>query len=94
MIQKKIGKFNRNGRDSIGKRLGIKKFEGEQAYVGNVLIRQRGTKFHPGINVAIGKDDTLFAIASGIIKFTINKLFKKQYINVIPYKIVNKNFKY
>ena len=94
MIQKKVGRFNRNGRDSIGKRLGVKKFEGEQVHIGNILIRQRGTKFHPGINVAIGKDDTLFAITSGIIKFTIDKLINKQYVNVIPYKVINKNFKY
>lgn len=66
---KKGGGSTRNGRDSNAQRLGVKKFAGEKVLAGNIIVRQRGTKFHPGNNVGIGKDDTLFATADGVVKF-------------------------
>jgi large subunit ribosomal protein L27 len=70
MAQKKAGGSSRNGRDSESKRLGVKKFGGEAVIPGNILVRQRGTKFYPGENVGIGKDHTLFAMANGKVFFT------------------------
>lgn len=64
------------GRDSEGKRLGVKLSDGQKAKIGNIIIRQRGTKYHPGENVKKGKDDTLFAVASGTVKFRTKKLLK------------------
>jgi large subunit ribosomal protein L27 len=69
MAHKKGVGSSRNGRDSNSQRLGVKKFGGEQVLAGNILVRQRGTKFHPGRNVARGKDDTLFALVPGTVKF-------------------------
>lgn len=69
MAHKKAGGSSRNGRDSESKRLGIKRFGGQVVLAGNILVRQRGTKFHPGKNVGIGKDDTLFAKANGTVRF-------------------------
>ena len=69
MAHKKAGGSSRNGRDTAGRRLGVKKFGGEQVLTGNIIIRQRGTKYHPGGNVGIGKDHTLFALAEGKVKF-------------------------
>ena len=69
MAHKKGGGSTKNGRDSIGKRLGAKRADGQFVQAGNILVRQRGTKVHPGTNVGIGKDDTLFARTSGILKF-------------------------
>lgn len=69
MAHKKGGGSTKNGRDSQSKRLGVKKFGGQSVRAGNILIRQRGTKFHPGLNVGIGKDDTLFATSDGIVTF-------------------------
>ena len=69
MAHKKAGGSSRNGRDSDGRRLGVKKFGGELVIAGNILVRQRGTKFHPGTNVGIGKDHTLFALADGHVSF-------------------------
>lgn len=69
MAHKKGGGSTKNGRDSIGKRLGAKRADGQFVKAGNILVRQRGTKIHPGVNVGIGKDDTLFAKESGILKF-------------------------
>lgn len=66
---KKGGGSTRNGRDSAAKRLGVKRADGQEVLAGNILVRQRGTKFHPGKNVGIGKDDTLFALVSGVVKF-------------------------
>lgn len=83
MAHKKGGGSSRNGRDSQSKRLGIKKFGGEAVRSGNILIRQRGTKFHPGANVGIGKDHTLFATIDGYVKFEhINR--DKKRISVYP----------
>ncbi|MDY6863490.1 MAG: 50S ribosomal protein L27 [Thermodesulfobacteriota bacterium] len=69
MAHKKGGGSSHNGRDSIGKRLGVKKFGGQRVKAGNILVRQRGTKLHPGKNVGLGKDFTLFAKISGVVKF-------------------------
>ena len=69
MAHKKAGGSSRNGRDSAGRRLGVKKFGGEVVLAGNILVRQRGTKFHPGTNVGIGKDHTLFALSDGQVSF-------------------------
>ena len=69
MAHKKAGGSTRNGRDSAGRRLGLKKFGGQKVIPGNIIVRQRGTKFHPGKNVSIGKDHTIFAILEGVVSF-------------------------
>lgn len=69
MAHKKGVGSSRNGRDSAGKRLGVKRFGGEQVTAGSILVRQRGTTFHPGVNVGVGKDYTLFALIDGVVKF-------------------------
>jgi len=81
MAHKKAGGSTRNGRDSAGRRLGIKKFGGEIVLPGNIIIRQRGTKFHPGKNVSIGKDHTIFAIKEGIVSFE-KKSSGRSFVNV------------
>lgn len=69
---------SRNGRDSAAQRLGVKRFDGQKVNAGNILVRQRGTKIHPGINVGLGKDDTLFALTNGYVKFErLDKTRKK-----------------
>lgn len=83
MAHKKSGGSAKNGRDSISKRLGVKKFGGEQINAGSIIVRQRGTKFKPGQNVGIGKDDTLFALAAGVVKFT--KRHNRKFVEVIPH---------
>tara|TARA_Y100001970_G_C13955212_1_gene710300 strand:+ start:506 stop:757 length:252 start_codon:yes stop_codon:yes gene_type:complete len=82
MATKKAGGSSRNGRDSAGRRLGVKKFGGEIVISGNIIVRQRGTKFHPGLNVGIGKDHTIFATKNGTVKFKKTK--KRTLISVIP----------
>jgi large subunit ribosomal protein L27 len=69
MAHKKAGGSSRNGRDSDGRRLGVKKFGDQSVIAGNIIVRQRGTKFHPGVNVGMGKDHTLFATAHGRVRF-------------------------
>ena len=69
MAHKKAGGSTNNGRDSVSKRLGVKLFGGQAATAGNIIVRQRGTKFHAGVNVGVGKDHTLFAKAEGVVKF-------------------------
>ena len=81
MAHKKAGGSSRNGRDSAGRRLGVKKFGGQSVIGGNILVRQRGTKFYPGANVGIGKDHTLFALAEGSVRFHQGKLGRK-YVSV------------
>ena len=81
MAHKKAGGSSRNGRDSESKRLGVKKFGGQMVIGGNILVRQRGTKFYPGRNVGIGKDHTLFALAEGRVSFHEGKLGRK-YVSV------------
>jgi large subunit ribosomal protein L27 len=83
MAHKKGGGSSRNGRDSNSKRLGVKKYGGEAVRSGNILVRQRGTKFYPGTNVGIGRDFTLFATADGYVKFEHVTRSKKQ-ISVYP----------
>ena len=73
MATKKAGGSSRNGRDSIGRRLGVKKFGGEKVISGNIIVRQRGTKFHPGHNVVKGAEDTLFATSDGVVKFGVRR---------------------
>ena len=82
MAHKKSGGSSRNGRDSAGRRLGVKKFGGEAVVGGNIIVRQRGTKFFPGDNVGIGKDHTLCATAAGAVKF-ITKRDDRTYVNVV-----------
>ena len=77
MAHKKAGGSSRNGRDSAGRRLGVKKFGGEQVIAGNIIVRQRGTKWYPGANVGIGKDHTLFALTDGRVSFRDGKLGRK-----------------
>ncbi len=77
MAHKKAGGSSRNGRDSAGRRLGVKKFGGEAVIPGNILVRQRGTKFYPGRNVGIGKDHTLFALTEGRVSFHEGRLGRK-----------------
>ena len=83
MAHKKSGGSSRNGRDSDGQRLGVKKFGGEAVLAGNILVRQRGTKFWPGENVGLGKDHTLFATVTGAVKF-VTKRNERTYVNVVP----------
>ena len=77
MAHKKAGGSSRNGRDSAGRRLGVKKFGGQEAIAGNILVRQRGTKFYAGRNVGMGKDHTLFALVDGRVAFATGKLGRK-----------------
>ena len=87
MAHKKSGGSSRNGRDSAGQRLGVKKFGGEKVLAGNIIIRQRGTKYWPGVNVGLGKDHTLFATAEGAVKF-ITKRNDRTSVNVVPAEAV------
>jgi large subunit ribosomal protein L27 len=83
MAHKKGQGSSRNGRDSNAQRLGVKRFGGQVVLAGNILVRQRGTKFHPGVNVGKGKDDTLFALIDGVVKFEV-KRGNRQYVSVYP----------
>ncbi|MFT4844953.1 MAG: large subunit ribosomal protein L27 [Cellvibrionaceae bacterium] len=83
MAHKKAGGSTNNGRDSHSKRLGVKRFGGQAVISGNILIRQRGTKVHPGVNVGIGKDHTIFAKADGVVKFEVKGPKNRQFINVV-----------
>ncbi|MFP6691012.1 MAG: 50S ribosomal protein L27 [Alphaproteobacteria bacterium] len=83
MAHKKAGGSSRNGRDSAGRRLGIKKYGGQAVLAGNIIARQRGTKWHPGENVGMGRDHTLFALTEGRVKFA-NKAGGKSVVNVEP----------
>jgi len=82
MAHKKAGGSSRNGRDSESKRLGVKKFGGETVLAGNIIVRQRGTKWHPGDNVGMGKDHTLFALLNGTVSFC-TKAGGRSYVSVI-----------
>ena len=83
MAHKKSGGSSRNGRDSHSKRLGVKKFGGERVLAGNILIRQRGTKWIPGENVGLGRDHTVFALIDGTVKFS-TKRDDRTYVSVVP----------
>lgn len=83
MAHKKAAGSTRNGRDSESKRLGVKMYGGQAIIPGNIIVRQRGTEFHPGKNVGMGKDHTLFAKAAGVIKFEVKGKFGRRYVNVV-----------
>ncbi|MAH79087.1 MAG: 50S ribosomal protein L27 [Rickettsiales bacterium] len=85
MAHKKAGGSTRNGRDTAGRRLGVKKFGGELVIPGNIIIRQRGTKYHPGENVGIGKDHTIFSLQKGNVLFK-KKSLGRTYVSVVPIK--------
>jgi len=83
MATKKAGGSTRNGRDSESKRLGVKMYGGQAVKAGNIIVRQRGTEFHPGYGVGMGKDHTLFAKQEGVIKFEVKGAFKRRYVSVV-----------
>lgn len=83
MAHKKAGGSSRNGRDSEGRRLGVKKYGGEDVISGNIIIRQRGTKYHPGENVGMGKDHTIFAVAEGKVEFS-RRRGGRTFVSVVP----------
>jgi large subunit ribosomal protein L27 len=83
MAHKKAGGSTRNGRDSQSKRLGVKRFGGERVLAGNILVRQRGTTWHPGVNVGIGTDHTLFAKVTGRVEFKVRGKDQNTYVSVI-----------
>lgn len=83
MAHKKAGGSSRNGRDSQSKRLGVKRFGGQAVLAGNILVRQRGTQFHPGDNVGCGKDHTLFATADGNVVFQVKGPKNRRYVSVV-----------
>ncbi len=82
MAHKKAGGSTRNGRDSNAKRLGVKRFGGQEVKAGNILVRQRGTKFHAGVNVGLGKDHTLFATADGKVVFEVKGPKNRKYVSI------------
>ena len=84
MAHKKAGGSSRNGRDSQSKRLGVKRFGGEHVLAGNILVRQRGTQFHPGTNVGCGHDHTLFAKAEGMVLFETKGPAGRKYVSIVP----------
>jgi large subunit ribosomal protein L27 len=83
MAHKKAGGSTRNGRDSESKRLGVKRFGGQVVKAGNIIVRQRGTKFHAGNNVGLGKDHTIFATADGVVEFTVKGPQNRKYVNIV-----------
>ncbi len=84
MAHKKAGGSSRNGRDSHSKRLGVKRFGGQEVLAGSIIVRQRGTQFHPGLNVGIGKDHTLFATIDGVVEFAIKGAQKRRTVSIVP----------
>ena len=83
MAHKKAGGSTRNGRDSESKRLGVKRFGGQSVLAGNILVRQRGTRFHAGENVGLGKDHTLFAKANGIVRFEVKGPRNRKFVSIV-----------
>ena len=83
MAHRKAGGSTKNGRDSISKRLGVKRYGGQSVLAGNILVRQRGTKFHAGDNVGIGKDHTLFALADGKVQFDIKGPKNRKFVSIV-----------
>ncbi|MDQ7017205.1 MAG: 50S ribosomal protein L27 [Gammaproteobacteria bacterium] len=83
MAHKKAGGSTNNGRDSESKRLGVKRYGGETINAGSIIVRQRGTRFHPGTNVGCGKDHTLFAKADGVVKFEVKGPLKRKYVTIV-----------
>ncbi len=84
MAHKKAGGSTRNGRDSQSKRLGVKRFGGQTVKAGNIIVRQRGTHFHPGENVGCGKDYTLYALQDGQVQFQVKGPKKRKFVSVVP----------
>ena len=84
MAHKKAGGSTRNGRDSQSKRLGVKRFGGEQVLAGNIIVRQRGTKFHPGNNTGLGKDHTIFAKIEGRVQFVQRGPNNRKFVDIVP----------
>jgi large subunit ribosomal protein L27 len=84
MAHKKAGGSSRNGRDSESKRLGVKRYGGQLIPAGNIIVRQRGTEFHPGVNVGMGKDHTLFALVDGHVQFAIKGEKRRRTVSIIP----------
>jgi large subunit ribosomal protein L27 len=84
MAHKKAGGSSRNGRDSKPKMLGVKRYGGQFVPAGNILVRQRGTQFHPGVNVGMGKDYTLFALVDGVVQFSVKGPLKRRTVSVLP----------
>ncbi|GAB56741.1 large subunit ribosomal protein L27 [Glaciecola punicea ACAM 611] len=83
MAHKKAGGSTKNGRDSISKRLGVKRFGGQDVLAGNIIMRQRGTKFHPGENMGIGRDHTLFALTDGKVLFEVKGPKNRKFISIV-----------
>lgn len=84
MAHKKAGGSSRNGRDSESKRLGVKVYGGQAVNAGGIIVRQRGTRFHPGENVGLGKDHTLYALANGHVQFVVKGAQQRQFVRVVP----------
>ncbi|MDO9318062.1 MAG: 50S ribosomal protein L27 [Gammaproteobacteria bacterium] len=84
MAHKKAGGSTSNGRDSQSKRLGVKRFGGENVLAGNIIVRQRGTHFHPGVNVGLGKDHTIFATVHGKVKFEVKGPERRKFVSIVP----------
>ena len=84
MAHKKAGGSSRNGRDSAAQRLGVKRYGGQLIPAGNIIVRQRGTQFHPGVNVGMGKDHTLFALVDGHVEFTLKGPKQRRTVNIVP----------
>jgi large subunit ribosomal protein L27 len=84
MAHKKAGGSSRNGRDSEAKRLGVKRYGGQLIAAGSIIVRQRGTQFHPGENVGIGKDHTLYAKTTGTVQFQVKGAAQRKYVSIVP----------
>lgn len=84
MAHKKAGGSTRNGRDSQSKRLGVKRFGGELVSAGSIIVRQRGTRFHPGVNTGLGTDHTIFAKVDGFVKFEVKGLKQQSQVSIVP----------
>ncbi|AHE66531.1 50S ribosomal protein L27 [Legionella oakridgensis] len=87
MAHKKAGGSTRNGRDSNPKYLGVKRYGGQLVNAGEILVRQRGTRFHPGAGVGLGRDHTLYALVSGLVKFTTKGAKNRKYVTITPYAV-------
>ncbi len=87
MAHKKAGGSTRNGRDSNAKYLGVKRYGDQLVLAGNILVRQRGTKFHPGVNVGLGRDHTLFAKVNGRVKFVKRGPHSRQFVDIVPEEV-------
>lgn len=87
MAHKKAGGSTRNGRDSNPKYLGVKRYGSESVLAGNIIVRQRGTRFHAGVNVGLGRDHTLFALVDGLVKFEVKGPWSRTFVSIVPKEI-------